>query len=163
MVTAPRQLFAALLLRGTELRVAFLLVAGAAQPPVGVRVGKVGQTVVAHALRELAHLLHRSWVGFLMFATWGQVAALLLRGTEPRITFLLVAGAAQPPVGVRVGKVGHTVVAHALRERPARLRLVDRGDPVSVVLPARGQDQQRRQQQRRRQTSRQPLSCHAYL
>src|SRR6266508_6529724 len=104
MVTAPRQLFAALLHRSTELRVAFLLVAGAAHPPVGVRVGKVGQTVVAHALRELAHLLHIGWVpSVLMFAAWRQVAALLLRGTELRITFLLVGRTAQLPVGVRVG------------------------------------------------------------
>src|SRR6266496_4159300 len=76
MVTSPRQLLAAGLHRGSERRVVLLLVAGAAQLPVGVRVGIVGQTVVAHALRELAHLLHSGWVGSLMFAAWGQVAAL---------------------------------------------------------------------------------------
>src|SRR6266704_2329046 len=81
MVASPRQLLAAGLHRGSERRVVLLLVAGAAQPPVGIRVGEVGQTVVAHALRELAHLLHSGRVGSLMFAAWGQVAAFLLRGS----------------------------------------------------------------------------------
>src|SRR6266545_1938602 len=120
MLTSAGQLLAAGLHRGAERRVVLLLVGGAAQPPVGVRVGKVGHTVVSHALRELAHLLHRGRVGSLMFAAWGQVAALLLRGAELRVVLLLVGGAAQPPVGVRVGKVGHTVVPYALRVRPAR-------------------------------------------
>jgi hypothetical protein len=56
-----------------------------------------------------------------MFAAWGQVAALCLCGTEVRVAFLLVAAAAEPPVGVRVGKVGHAVVPHALRELDQRL------------------------------------------
>src|SRR6266581_3727974 len=57
MVAGARQLLAAGLHRGTERRVAFLLVADAAEPPLGVRVGEVGHTVGAHALRELARLL----------------------------------------------------------------------------------------------------------
>src|SRR6266540_1223350 len=96
-----------------------------------------------------------------MVASAGQLlAAGLHRGSERRVVLLLVAGAAQLPVGVRVGEVGHTVIAYALRVRPARRRLVDRGDDVSVVLSARGQHQQRHHQQRRHQTSSLPLSCH---
>src|SRR6266508_3644769 len=114
MVASTGQLLAAGLHRGAERRVVLLLVASAAQPPVGVRVGEVGQPVVAHALRERPHLLHSGWVGSLMLAAWGQVAAFLLRGSEVRVALLLVGGAASLPVGVRVGKVGHTVVPDAL-------------------------------------------------
>src|SRR6266511_5722553 len=110
MVASAGQLLAAGLHRGSERRVVLLLVAGAAQLPVGVRVGEVGQTVVAHALRELAHLLHSGWVGVFMFGAWGQVAAFLLRGSEFRVAFLLVGGSASLPVGVWVGTVGHTVI-----------------------------------------------------
>src|SRR6266511_5144911 len=117
MLAAARQLLSAGLHRGLVLRVALLLVADAAQPTVGVRVRKVGQAVVPHALRELTHLLHKGWVPeLLVFAAWGEVAARLLRGTELRVVFLLVAEAAEPPFGVGVGEVGHTVVPHALRK-----------------------------------------------
>ena len=94
MVASARQLLAAALHSGSERRGVLLLVALAAQPSVGIRVGKVGHTVVAHALRELAHLLHSGWVGSLMFAAWGQVAAFFLRGSEFRVVFFLVGGAA---------------------------------------------------------------------
>src|SRR6266498_2901633 len=110
MVASAGQLLAAGLHRGSERRVVLLLVAGAAQLPVGVRVGEVGQTVIAHALRELAHPLHRGWVGFFMLIAWGQVSAFLLRRPDFGVALLLVGGAAQLPVGVRVGKVGHTVI-----------------------------------------------------
>src|SRR6266511_5203676 len=117
MLAAARQLLSAGLHRGLVLRVALLLVADAAQPTVGVRVRKVGQAVVPHALRELTHLLHKGWVPeLLVFAAWGEVAARLLRGTELRVVFLLVAEAAEPPVGVGVGEVGHPVIPHALRK-----------------------------------------------
>src|SRR5574341_1621317 len=159
MVAFARQLLAAGLHRGTERRGVLLLMAGAAHPPVGVRVGIVGQPVVAHALGELAHLLHGGRVGSLMLAAWGQVAALLLRGLELRVALLLVGGAAQLPVGIRVGEVGHAVVPDALRPRPGRLYVVGRGAAGLAVLFARRQ-QQRHQQQRRRQTSSQSVSCH---
>src|SRR6266540_3017736 len=139
MVAASWQLLAAGLHRGTEFRVVLLLVAGAAQPPVGVGVGKVGHTVVPHALRELAHLLHNGWVpGLFMLAAWGQVAALLRRGTELRVVLLLVASAAELPVGLGVGKVGHTVAPHALRVPPTGLLPIPRRR-VRVRTPARGQ------------------------
>ena len=122
MLTSSRQLLPAGLHRGTELGVPLRLVPRAAQPPVGVRIGKVGHTVVPHALRVLAHLLYERWVpGLFMLAAWGQVAALLHRGTELRVDLLLMTRAAQPPVGVWVGKIGHTVVPHALRVLPSRL------------------------------------------
>src|SRR5712691_1812450 len=117
MLATARQLLAAGLHRGLVLRVALPLVADAAQPTVSVRIRKVGLTMVPHALRELTHLLHKGWVAqLLVFAAWGEVAARLLRGTELRVVLLLVAEAAEPPVGVRVGEVGHTVVPHALRK-----------------------------------------------
>src|SRR5262245_43454660 len=117
MPASARELVAAGVRRGLVLRVAFLLVAEPTQLSVGVRVGEVGQAVGPHALRELPHLLDKGWVsGGLMFAAWGQVAALRRRGLERRVAFLLVGGAAKLPLGVRVGEVGHTVVAHALRK-----------------------------------------------
>src|SRR5215510_6843838 len=111
MLTSSRQLLPAGLHRGSELGVRLGLVTRAAQAPVGVRVRKIRHTVVSHALRVLAHLLHKGWIpGLFMLAAWRQVAALLHRGTELRVVLLLVAGTAQPPAGVRVGKVGHTIV-----------------------------------------------------
>src|SRR5215472_18091489 len=118
MLASARQLLAAGPERGTVPGAALLLVAGATQPAVGVRVGEVGKTVVPHAPRELTHLLHEGWVSeVFVFATWGQIAARLLRGPERRVVLLIVAEAAKPPVGIRVREVGHTVVPHALRER----------------------------------------------
>ncbi len=61
MVTSARQLRLAGLLRGEELRGVSLLVPCTGQLPLGVGVGKVGHTVVPHALRVLAHLLHEGW------------------------------------------------------------------------------------------------------
>src|SRR5262249_27669666 len=116
MLASARQLLAAGLERGTVGGTVLLLVAGAAQPAVGVRVGKGGQTVSPHAFGELTHLVHEGRVADLfMLATWGQVAARLLRGTERRVVLLLVAEAAEPPAGIRVGEVGHTVIPHPLR------------------------------------------------
>src|SRR6266542_1039280 len=124
MLATARQLLAAGRHRGLELRVALLLVADAAQPTVSVRIRIVGQAVVAHALRELTHLLDKGWVAqLLVFAAWRELAARLLRGTELRVVSLLVAEAAEPPVGVRVGEVGHTVVPHALRKDERGLRV----------------------------------------
>src|SRR5262245_13811298 len=118
MLASARQLLAAGLERGTERRVVLLLVAGAAQPAGGVRVGEAGQAVVPHALRELAHLVHEGRVsGLFMLAAWRQVAARLLGALERGHGWRVVADAAEPPVGVRVGKAGHAVIPHALRER----------------------------------------------
>ncbi len=117
MVPRARQLCAAGLLRGTERRVVLLLVAGAAEAPLGVRVGEAGHTVGADALRELPGLLHKGRIPeVFVLAAWGQTAARLLRGTERRVVLLLVADAAEPPAGIRVGEAGHTVRPHAPRE-----------------------------------------------
>lgn len=139
MLTSSRQLLPAGLHRGTELGVTLVLVARATQPPVGVRVRKVRHTVVPHALRVLAHLLYEGWVpGLFMLAAWGQVAALLHRSTELRVVLLLMAETAELPVGVWVGKVGHAIGAHALREQPSRL-LTIRCRSRTGALGARGQ------------------------
>src|SRR5262252_2437028 len=139
MLTSSRQLLPAGLHRGAVLGVPLLLVTRAAQPPVGVRVRKVRHTVVPHALRVVAHLLHESWIpGLFMLAAWGQVAALQHRGAELRVVLLLVTRAAQPPASVRVGKVGHTVVPHALGVLPSRLPLI-RSRGRTGTLDARGQ------------------------
>src|SRR6266542_6217433 len=117
MVPSARQLCAARFHRGLESGVALLLVGDAAQAPLGVRVGKVGPTVVAHALRELAHLLDKGRVAeVFMLAAWGQVAARLLRGTKRRIVRGVLA-LRKSPVGIWVGEVGHPVVPNAPRER----------------------------------------------
>jgi hypothetical protein len=118
MLAAARQLAAAGLHRRPELRVVLLLMAGAAQPPLGVRVREVGQTVLPHALRELAHLLDEGRIAELfVLAAGGEVAAGLHRSPELRVVLPLVAAAAEPPLRVRIGKVGHTLLAHALRVR----------------------------------------------
>src|SRR6266511_3611815 len=136
MGAAARQLRLAGLQRGLVLRVVLrLLVADAAERPVGARVGEVGQTVGAHALRELARLRDKGWgpAVLLVFAAGGQIAALLLRGLVLRVVLrLLVAGAAERPVGSRVGEVGQTDGAHALRvcER-GLLRVCAGGRPVA--------------------------------
>src|SRR5262245_43152807 len=118
MLASARQLLAAGLERGTVRGAVLLLVAGAAQPAVGVRIGEAGQTVSPHAFRELTHLVHEGRVsGLFMLAAWRQVAARLLRGLERGVALLLVAEAAEPPVGIGVGKAGHAVIPHALRKR----------------------------------------------
>src|SRR5262245_22804189 len=148
MLASARQLLAAGLERGTVGGTVWLLVAGAAQPAVGVRVGKGGQTVSPHAFGELTHLVHKGRVADLfMLATWGQLAARLLRGTERRVVLLLVAEAAEPPAGIRVGEVGHTVIAHALRKRERLLPVS--GLPRPLAWRAAGCDQDEEAEQRR--------------
>src|SRR5215831_12553399 len=116
MLASAWQLCAAGLHRGAEFRVVLLLVADAAEAPVGVWVGEVGHTVGADALSELARLLHNGRIReILVLAAWGQSAAGLRRGAECRVVLLLVADAAEAPVGVWVGEVGHPVVPHASR------------------------------------------------
>src|SRR5215510_7750741 len=140
MLASARQLLAAGLERGTVCGVVLLLVAGAAQPAVGVRVGEAGQAVSPHAFRELTHLVHKGRVsGLFMLAAWRQVAARLLRGPERRVVLLLVADAAEPPVGIRVGEAGHAVIPHALRERERLLPV--RGAPRPLASRAAGCDQ----------------------
>src|SRR6266542_660703 len=130
MGTCPGQGFGARIHRGTVRRVVLRLVAEAAHLPVGVRVGEVGQTVAAHALRELAHLLHKSWVaGVSVLAAWGQRAALLRRGAELRIVLVdspLRMAERKPSVRSRIRKVGHVVGPHALRVQHPRVLLVHR-------------------------------------
>src|SRR5262249_25321168 len=62
MLASARQLRAAGLEPGTVRGAVLLLVAGAAQPAVGVRVGEAGQAVSPHAFRELTHLVHKGRV-----------------------------------------------------------------------------------------------------
>src|SRR5262249_60529311 len=115
MLASARQLGAAGLERGAIARVALLLVAGATQPPLGVRVGEVRHTVGPHALRELTHLVHIGRVSeLLVLAAWGQSAARLLRGTELRVVLLFVAQATELPAGIRIGEVRHAVGPDAL-------------------------------------------------
>src|SRR5262249_32874676 len=148
MLASARQLCAAGLERGTVGGAVLLLVAGAAQPAVGVRVGEVGQTVSPHAFRELTHLAHEGRVSELfMLAAWGQVAARLLRGLELGVVLLLVAEAAEPPAGIWVGEAGHTVIAHALRKLQRLLPVS--GAPRPLARRAAGCHQDEEAQQRR--------------
>src|SRR5262249_51472108 len=115
-VTPARQALAALLDGGAELRVTAVLVAGAAQLPVGIGVGKVGHTVVPHALGIPAHLLDKRGVsGIPVLAARGQGPALLERSAERRVILLVMACAPELPRGVGVGKIRYAVGPHALR------------------------------------------------
>src|SRR6266542_2117938 len=108
MLTAARQLRPA----GLQCSVidwAARLVADPSQPPLGIRIGEIGQAVVPHALGERTHLLHGGWVGLFVFGPWRQGAARVQGGKERWVVLLLVAGATQLPVGVRVGKVRYAV------------------------------------------------------
>src|SRR5215831_8214171 len=140
MLASAWQLRAAGLERGTVRGAVLLLVAGAAQPAGGVRVGEVRQAVSPHAFRELAQLVHKGRVsGLFMLAAWRQVAARLLRGPERRVVLLLVADAAEPPAGIGVGKAGHAVIPHALRKRERLLPVS--GLPRPLTRRAAGCDQ----------------------
>ena len=140
MVTSPRQLLAAGLHCGTVRGVVSLLVTLAAEPPVGIGVGKIGHAILPHALRELAHLSDIGWVpGVLMFAAWSQVAACLLGGTERWIILVeLVVTERKAPVGVGIGEVRHAVVPHALRVRDARILA------IRTVVPSTRSQRQRK-------------------
>src|SRR5262249_57230939 len=136
---SARQLRAAGLERGTVRGAVLLLVAGAAQPAVGVRVGEAGQAVSPHAFRELTHLVHKGRVsGFFVLAAWRQVPARLLRGPELRVVLLLVADAAEPPAGIGDGKARHAVGPHALRVLERLLPVS--GLPRPLASPAAGCD-----------------------
>jgi hypothetical protein len=52
-----------------------------------------------------------------VLAAGGEVAAGLRRSPEPGVVLLLVTEAAEPPLRVGIGEVGHPVLAHALRVR----------------------------------------------